>query len=218
MKKILIAIFYGLILLPLAAWATPATPSFQAGKDYQVISGNVPTPTNQDGKIQVVEFFSYGCPACFAFEPTLENWLKTKPKNVDFDRVPVVFDPGWDVLARAYYTAKDLNALDKLTPAIFNALHVQGIDLTNQANLEAFFIKEGVSKQDFESAFNFSPRIDTQLMQADRLMRSLGVFQIPTLVVDNKYKTNIGMVNGDPNRLIKVVNYLITLEQKKANG
>jgi len=200
-----------LVALPLLAGAAQANnQEFVLGKDYQIIQATTaPATPLPAGKIQVLEFFSYGCPWCFRFEPVLEQWLKTKPKDVEFDRVPVVFEQGWDTLAKAYYTAKGLGVADKMTPVIFDALQVQGQDLINQDNLAKLFAQNGVSESDFNSAFNFSPGIDAQMMRGENLMGVYRVFEIPTLVIHGKYRVNMGMVKGDSDRMIQIANYLI---------
>ncbi len=222
MYKLLKHGLWTLILISFVACAAPADKAngqtFQVGKDYELV---VPASNQSDhmtqpriGNVEVIEFFSYGCPACFHFEPTLEKWLATKPADVKFERIPVVFEPGWDVLAQAYYTAKTLGVLDKMTPVIFDAIHDKGKDLTNQTALSEVFVKEGVSKDHFTSAYNFAPGIDAQVLRGDNLMRSYNIYEIPTLVVDGKYKTNVRMTNGDVNRLIEVLNFLIKKEKE----
>lgn len=195
------------------ATAAP-TAAIEAGKDYEVINQDHDFALPPVGNVQVIEFFSYGCPACNRLEPTLETWLKTKPSDVNFERVPVVFDPGWDVLAEAYYTAKYLNIAEKITPDIFDAIHNKGQDLTKEATLQQFFAQHGVSKQDFDSAFHFSPGIDAQMMRGQNLMRTFNIIEIPTFVVSDKYKTNARMVGGDDKRLMQVVDYLIKKAQQ----
>ena len=203
-------------LLPVFAWAATANNAassngFVQGKDYQIIqAATAPASPLPAGKIQVIEFFNYGCPACNHFEPALEKWLANgKPKDVAFERVPVVFHPEWDILARAYYVAKDLGVEGKITPVIFDAIHQQGLDLSTQAALAKFFEKNGVKEQDFNSAFQFSPGIDAQMMRGENLMGVYQVFEIPTLVINGKYKTNLGMAGGDGQRMVQIADYLI---------
>jgi thiol:disulfide interchange protein DsbA len=117
MKPFLKLFFTLIMLLPNATFAakTSATPKFVEGKDYKLVTPNMATVTNiiPAGKVQVIEFFSYGCPWCYRLEPYLEKWLAHKPANVDFRRVPVVFESGWDTYAKAYYTAKALDVETK---------------------------------------------------------------------------------------------------------
>jgi thiol:disulfide interchange protein DsbA len=199
-------------LLPILVWGAtvnPAASTFVEGKDYKIVQPMTapvsPLPTD---KVQVIEFFNYGCPACNHFEPALEKWLLTKPADVAFERVPVVFHPEWDILARAYYVAKDLGVADKMSPVIFKAIHQQGEDLSTPDALAKLFAQYGVKEQDFNNALHFSPGIDAQMMRGDNLMGVYQVFQIPTLIINGKYRTDLGMA-GSAERMILIENYLI---------
>lgn len=209
------SVFSVLIFMLVACSAPPAKASFQAGTDFQVLPQ---TATNQvsppNNKITVIEFFSYGCPWCYHLEPQVETWLSNKPKDVQFERVPVVFEQGWDTLAKIYYTAKALNVANKLMMPIFTALQDQNKNLTDNAVLYQFVKDQGVNQQDFESAYNFSPGIDAQMMRGDNLIKQYGIFAVPTFVINGKYVTNMAMAGGDTKRLIDIVNYLINKEQR----
>lgn len=213
MVKLLRYSLWLIALFPLMVFAATANNNtgFVEGKDYKIVqSATAPASPLPKDKIQVIEFFNYGCPACNHFEPALEKWLANgKPKDVAFERVPVVFHPEWDILARAYYVAKDLGVESKITPAIFNAIHQQGDDLSTPAALAKFFAQHGVKEQDFNSALQFSPGIDAQMMRGENLMGVYQVFQIPTLLINGKYQTNLGMADGDGNRMIQIADYLI---------
>jgi thiol:disulfide interchange protein DsbA len=128
-----------------------------------------------------------------------------------------VFESGWDMLAKAYYTAHDLGIEAKMMPVLFKAIQDQNQDLSTEDAIEKLFVAQGVSKQSFESTFDFSPGIDAQMMRGDNLMRTYGVYEIPTIVVDGKYKTNVGMSGGDDKRFIQVVNYLIAKARQGGN-
>lgn len=217
MLKVFLRACWLLLILPFVAFAAntdnTAATSFKAGKEYQltpVASGNSSLPKN---KIEVVEFFSFGCPACFNFEPHLEKWLLQKPVDVQFERIPVVFEPGWDVLARGYYTAKSLGVAEKLAPIIFNTLQVKGQDLTDPAKLEQFFITQGVSKADFENTFNFSPGMDGQIVRGDNLLRLYQIVQVPTVIINGKFKIDPSMTGGDYQLMLRVIDYLIAQER-----
>ncbi len=212
MVKVLRYCLWLIAMLPMVVWAATnnaASSTFVEGKDYKIIqSATAPASPLPKDKIQVIEFFNYGCPACNHFEPTLEQWLATKPKDVAFERVPVVFHPQWDILARAYYVAKDLGVESKITPAIFKAIHQQGQDLSTADALAKFFAQYGVKEQDFNSALHFSPGIDAQMMRGDNLMGVYQAFEVPTLVINGKYSANLGLA-GSPQRFVQIVNYLI---------
>ncbi|MES2142081.1 MAG: thiol:disulfide interchange protein DsbA/DsbL [Pseudomonadota bacterium] len=188
---------------------------FQAGKDYQVISSSQIVPkSGPKNVVEVKEFFSYACPACYHFEPILEKWLAKKPAYVKFERIPIIFQPGWRSLARAYYIAQMLGVERQLTPAIFKAIHVEGQDLSDPKLQEAFFIKYGVKQQEFESMASFSPGIDAQLLRSNTLMQDDQILAAPTLVIDNRYKVDPSLVSGDPVRFLQVTDYLIEKVRK----
>ena len=199
-----------------ATTTTTATTNFVAGKDYQIISTPNNLPANfqlQPGKVQMLEFFNYGCPACDHFEPHLEQWLKTKPANVTFNRIPVVFEQGWDVYAKAYYVAGALDIESKLTPIIFNAIHQQGLNLASESAMQAFFVKNGVNGNEFAGAYNYSTAIALQLNQATAMMQSYQVMEIPTVIINGEYKISPSMVGGDDTKMLKIIDYLIAKSQ-----
>ena len=201
-----------LVLIPALVFAAPKA-NFVEGTDYQVLS-DVPVAHNNK-QVEVVEFFSFGCPWCYRLEPSIDQWVKTKPKNVEFKRVPAVFQPGWQIYAKAYYTAVALGVEDKIVPKLFAAVQDNGQKLSTEEDMAEFFVKHGVKKEDFESAFSFSPSIDLKMNQGDKLMREYKIFQIPTIVVDGKYYTNSQMAKGDSQRLLDTVDYLIKKETVK---
>lgn len=196
--------------LPLTATIANAQP-FVEGKDYRIISKASVSPAT---KINVQEFFSYGCPGCYQFEPMLKQWLTHKPKQVNFERVPMVFHPGWEVYARAYYVAKSLNVVDKISDDLFKAIHNEHQLLDNQSAMADFFAKHGVSRQDFTSAYEFMPQMGAELEQSKKLMRAYSVYEIPSIVINGKYWTNPAMVNGDAKKFLAVLDFLIANEMK----
>jgi len=215
MLKIILRCLVFIFCLPLVACSTPpANGSFEAGKDYQVIPSALGVTTPANSKIAVIEFFSYGCPWCYHLEPDLETWIAHKPKNVTFERIPVVFEQGWDVLAKIYYTAKDLGVAESLMLPTFAAIQDKGQNLTDPTLMLQFFVAHGVKQQDFESAYSFSPGIDAQMMRGDKLMRQYGIFAVPSFVINGKYMTNMGMAHGDNKRLLQTINYLINKESQ----
>ncbi len=221
MKKLLISSFLCVTcgFLPLFATAAPAktTQQYQAGKQYKILN-KATAPTVASNKIVVLEFFSYGCPWCYHLEPTLEKWEKTKPENVDFERVPVVFHPNWKNLARAYYALKALGVAEKISPTLFTAVQKQQLNFDNDQDLANFVAKQGIDKQKFLDAYAPSPGMDAQMANAANLMRRYKITQIPTIVVGDKYVTNTSMVNGDDQQLIQVVDYLIKKITKEQQG
>lgn len=192
--------------------------SFVKGKDFQVVTPPVhSTYFGQRGaKIEVIEFFSYGCPWCERLEPALEKWLSHQSNNINFRRVPIVFRPTWLPLAKAYYTAESLGIEKQITPAIFKAIHEDKQNLSDPAKIEALFAKQGIDKQTFESAFNYSPTLDAQLSAGDKTASAYKITSIPSIAINGQYITNSGMANGDAERMMKIVSYLIKRVNEKS--
>lgn len=193
--------------------AFAASPTFEANKDYAVLKGMPYAKPDKSGNIRVIEFFSYGCHWCSNLEPELETWLKSKPTNIEFERVPVVFNAAWIPLAKAYYTAKALNVETKLTPALFKAAADSNIDLSNPQALGNVFTQNGVSASDFDSAYNFSPSIDAQMNKGLNLARAYNIMYTPTIIIAGQYSVDSGMSKGDGKRMMQTVEYLIKLAQ-----
>jgi len=210
-KRVLwLSIFLGLCLplvVPSAAFA-----GFDEGIEYKKIEPPQPT-TAPAGKIEVVEMFWYGCPHCFHFEPKLLNWLKNKPKDVEFVHVPAVF-PGreiWEIHARAFYTAKVLGVLSKIHEALFNAIHVDGRRMDNEKELRAFFVKHGVSAKEFDQTFN-SFAVYTKVRRAADLSRRYQITGVPSMVVDGKYRVDADLAGGQE-KMLQVVSFLVKKER-----
>ena len=218
MKKF-IGLFLLIFLLPILAFAdaeppAPAPATFEEGKDYLAIPSNPSTDSvKTKDKITVIEFFNYGCPACSKLDPALEKWAANKPHHVVFKRIPVVFDPGWDVYAKTYLVVHQMNLDEKVTPAIFKAIHDDGIDLSNKDAMADFLNGKELKKEDFLNLYN-SPEIDIDMAKNKKITSDFLVFQIPGIVIDGKYKVDPSLSGGDSARLIETVDYLIKLESK----
>lgn len=187
-------------VLPMAIHAADP-PLFQEGKDYVRVSTPVPPAT--PGKVEVVEMFWYGCPHCYDLEPVTEEWLKRKPENVVFMRVPVAFGATWEPGARAYYAAEALGVLDKLHPALFDAFHKRR-KLSTEDELATFFAEHGVDQEAFRKAYK-SFQTETQLRRGNQLAQRYGLKGVPAVIVNGKYDIR------SP-RMFEVVDFLIARE------
>jgi protein dithiol oxidoreductase (disulfide-forming) len=175
------------------------------GVDYKLVTP--PQPTEVPDKIEVREIFWYGCPHCFAFEPYLNAWLKTKPADVNFVRTPGIFRESWVPHAKAYYTAKALGVLDKFHPAFFHAIHVEHRRFLNEDDYAAMFAEVGVSKKDFENTFN-SFTVNNEVKEAIKLDQAYGIEGVPAMIVAGKYQTSAGLA-GSFERMLKIVDALV---------
>jgi thiol:disulfide interchange protein DsbA len=177
------------------------------GQQYTVIQPPVLTNVAND-QIEVIEFFSYGCPHCATLEPHFADWEKNKPKNVIVKKVPVEFNPTWKPYVKLYYIADALNVTDKMTPVLFNAIQVKRLDVADEAVAEKLFVDQGVDAQKFKDAYQ-SRAVETKISQASVLTQQYKVARIPLIVVDGRYETNLGMAGG-PEGLKQTLNFLIS--------
>ena len=192
--------------------STASARNYDDGIEYKRLKTPVPTQVGP-GKIEVVELFWYGCPHCFRLEPDLKKWLKNKPKNVEFIRIPAIFNKTWELHAKAYYTAEFLGVLDKIHKPFFDAIHLKKQRLNTAAAVKKFFLQHGVSEKDFDGVFN-SFGVDAKVRRAKELSRQYGISGVPALVVNGKYLTD-GPMAGGRKGMIEVLNYLIKMESGK---
>lgn len=201
------------LLMVLAMFGT-AHAAVMAGKEYTQL--NPPRPTETGKKIEVIEFFYYGCPHCFNLEPNLEAWRKKLPADVSFRRVPGVFRDSWMPLTRLYYAYEALGLVDKLHADTFNAIHVDNIDLGTDKAIIDWVVKHGVDRNKFTAAFN-SFAVQNKAQRARVMTQRYGVQGVPTLVVDGKFMTSSGQAGGHDN-VMAAVDELIAMaraERKK---
>lgn len=200
-----------LLLLPLSAMAIPYADTAQNAqdilpeRDYKVLS--TPLPTSTGDKIEVREFFWYACSHCFDLERAVNAWLTYKAKDVEFVRTPAILNPRWEVLGRAYYVAEELKVGEKLHAPIYNAIHVGGQQLTDQAAVGKLFVRNGVSKEKFDAAWN-SFAVSTKVKNAEALARKYMISGTPTLTVAGKY-----VVPAAGERTFAIVDFLVNKER-----
>ena len=184
--------------------------AFDEGIEYRAIKPAVPTQSGK--KIEVVELFWYGCPHCFRLEPRIKQWKKTKPANVEFIRIPAIFNKRWELHAKAFYTAEVLGVLDKIHTPLFDEIHVKKKHLHKKSDIKAFFIKHGVKAKDFDNTFD-SFMVNIRVNRAKDLTKRYGIDGVPSLVVNGKYLTDGPMSSGHAN-LMKMLDFLIKKEDK----
>ncbi len=174
--------------------------------DYRVIPQQ---PMTTGSKIEVREFFWYGCPHCFHIEPLLENWLRKLPLDAEFVRTPAVFNSAWAPAARAYFTFQALGITDKVHSAFFRAIHVEHKDMDDVNNVAAFVAKYGISKQHFLNTYS-SFSVDADVRRTAAMEVPYGIDSVPTFVVDGRYVTDPAIAGGQ-RRCLRIVSYLISM-------
>jgi protein dithiol oxidoreductase (disulfide-forming) len=189
--------------------SAPAT-ALEWGKDYVEVPA-LPTSVKR-GQVEVLEFFWYGCPHCFHLEPELHAWTKKLPKNVVFKRVPGVLNESWIPLTRAFYALEAVGLQEKLHSDLFQAIHVDHLDLNPPAAFLDWAAKKGADRKKLADAYN-SFSVDTKVMRAQQMTRDFKLSGVPAFVVNGKYGTSAYLTGGNP-QTFKALGELIDMESQ----
>jgi len=189
---------------------TACSSEYSAGFEYKNIK---PQPTANPNRVEVIEFFWYGCPHCFHFEPELKRWLADKPANVDFVQVPAPLNKSWELHTKAFYALELMGMQKKLHKPLFEAIHMKKMRLFDEKSLTDFLVKNGVDRAQFEKNMK-SFTVSGKLNKARKMMKDYEVRGVPQIAVNGKYITS-GSMAGNYVNMIKVINFLIAKETKK---
>ena len=176
--------FLGVTVAAALAIGLPALAQ-TAGKDYTPISPA--QPTDDPAKIEVVEFFSYGCPHCSDFHPLVSAWAAGLPGDVVFKRVPITFGrAAWANLARLYYSLEATGDLARLDGEVFKAVHNDRLNLFEEKAIVEWVATKGVDRKRFTEAFN-SFGVMSKVKRGDQLAQAYKIQGVPAMAVDGKY-------------------------------
>jgi protein dithiol oxidoreductase (disulfide-forming) len=185
--------------LALAAWlAVSAAGAAEPveGKDYARLKNAQPVETGK--KIEVIEFFSYGCPHCNDLEPILDAWLAKLPPDVQFRRVPVMFQERWQALARIYYTLDAMGDERRLSPEVFKAIHSAGLPLYQDKAFFDWAAAHGLDRAKVAEVYN-SFAVNSKFNRAKALAQVYNIQSVPTMIIDGKYVTSSDRVGTHAN-------------------
>ncbi|HWT15715.1 MAG TPA: thiol:disulfide interchange protein DsbA/DsbL [Patescibacteria group bacterium] len=196
-----------LALASVSACAQVGVEPYQAGTHYFPIEPAQPTATGD--KVEVVEVFSYACIHCAHFEPQVKAWKAKMPANVEFSYLPAIFNPSWEVFARAYYAAEVLGIAEKAHQDLFDGIHVRR-DVRNLDDIAKIYAKHGKTEQQFVDATK-SFGVEMKINRAKQMVPRYQVDGTPTLVVNGKYRVTGGSAGG-ADKVFDVVNFLIAKE------
>ena len=183
--------------------------NIEAGKQYVELSSAV--PVSKPGKIEVVELFWYGCPHCYHFEPTINPWIAKLPDDVNFVRVPAMFGGVWDLHGQMFIALQTMGVEDKVHAAVFEAIQKDGKKLASPDEMAEFLATQGVDKDAFLKTYN-SFGVKGQVANAKRLGMAYQISGVPAMVVNGKYRFDIGS-SGGPEQTLDVADQLIAKER-----
>jgi thiol:disulfide interchange protein DsbA len=194
--------------------AGPAAAQGMPVEGKQFTKVEPPVPPSVPGKVEVIEFFSYACPHCNAFEPVLEAWSQKLPSDVAFSRVPVPFLMNFENLMRTYYALETMGQVNAMQRKVFAAIHVERNYLEKPADIAALMAKNGLDAAKFTSIFN-SFSVASSVTRAKKLMAAYKIDSVPTIAVQGRWATSPASAGG-LEQATAVTDYLIQRARAKA--
>ena len=193
-----------------AAGPTQAQGAPVEGTHYVRLNTKVPVP--EGGKIDVVEFFWYGCPHCYSFEPSLEAWTKRLPPDVVFRRANVAFTALHETHSKIFYSLEALGQVEAMHRKVFAAIHQQRKRLDREGDIADFMAENGIDKAKFVDTFR-SFGVATKVRQGKQLSEAYKIDGVPAIGVQGRWFTS-GSLAGDNSRALAVTDYLIQQARK----
>ena len=210
-------LFVGLVTALLCATAAAQRQPVE-GKDFLRLSP--PQPVEANGKIDVVEFFWYRCPHCYSLEPHLQEWIKTLPRDVQFRRVPAMFNDEWAIDARIFYTLETTGDVARVHRPLMDAIHQQGgARLKGEAYMKwvaDWLSKHGVDKAKYESTLR-SFAVETKLKRATQQTQAYRLDGVPAIGVQGRWLVSASLV-GEPRAMLTTTDYLAAEARKQLAG
>ncbi|MGE3679724.1 MAG: thiol:disulfide interchange protein DsbA/DsbL [Burkholderiales bacterium] len=175
------------------------------GREYQLLEP--PRPVATGSRIEVIEFFYYGCPICYEAQPHISRWLMKTGPAVTLRRVPAVSSEGWEPFAKTYYALETTGLLGRLHWPVYDNHHFDGKRLNEVKNLLAWLGQNGVDATKFAEVLN-SQETAAKVAAAQKMLDAYKVRGVPSFVIDGKYVTSARMANG-VKEMMEVVEYLV---------
>lgn len=203
----------GLLMAAFLGGTASFAAELQAGRDYSLIDPPLTAPKD---KIEVVEFFSYGCPHCNDFHLMLDAWAAKLPKDVSLRRVPVSFNPPWARLSRLFFALEASGDLSRLNGAVFKALHEDRVNFNSDEAIVNWAVKNGLDGKKFGDMLG-SFGIQSMVPRADQEVAAARIQGVPSLVVDGKYLLS-NEAAGNYEELLKRADLLIAKARSARKG
>ena len=191
----------------LIAFTANVHANYQLGRDYGSLSR--PLPVKQDGVVDVIEIFWYGCGHCFNLAPVVSKWAKEKDSSVNFQKMPVTWGPVHQLHAKLFYTIEALGIGENGHSAVFTAIHKEGNFLASEAAIIDFLEKLGMEKSETIKYMNsFSVR--QKVKRAIEITKQFKVTATPMMFVDGQYRVE---AKGGSSKMLKVVDHVIEIQK-----
>lgn len=200
----------------LAAGTSLALAAPVKDKEYTVIEQvQPPLEPLEPKKVEVIEFFYYGCPHCYSLQPALKAWLKSAPRDVEFRRMPTIFRESWVPLTRTYYALEAIGVIEKFHDDVFNTVHQQNANLGDRKLLLDWASKRGIDTNKLGAAYD-SFAVQAKTQRSLQLTRAYNITGTPSVVIGGRYLTAPSMTlradnSIDYQRFTQVMNELIAM-------
>lgn len=200
----------GLLAAGIAASFLMTSRDSHAGGNFETISPAQNTGT--EDKVEVLEFFWFGCPHCYAFEPSIDAWNESKPDHATFVREAPPLNPSWETHSRAFYAAEILGVQDKFLPAMFDAIHKDKKLMRAPKDIRKLADSLEIDGEKFVKTMK-SFGVETRLRRSMQLARGAGITGVPAVIVNGKYRINSGSA-GSHEGMIKAIEETVEVERQ----
>jgi len=183
----------------------------QAANGYEVLA--TPMNTSDPEKVEVMEFFWFGCPHCYAFEPAINNYHDNMPEHVAFVREAPPLNPQWEQHSRIFYAARSLDVADQIVEPVFDEIHKNKNRLRSPKDIGKFMesLDVGVDSDKFQKTMK-SFAVDAGIRRSMQLAQQAGITGVPSLIVNGKYRTSVSLAGGN-DAAVQVIEQLVELEK-----
>jgi len=200
-----------LLALTLAVLASSASAQWQAGREFKRL--DPPRPVATGDRIEVIEFFYYGCPICYETQPTLSRWLVTAPEYVAIRRMPALSTESWESFAKLFYALETLGQIGRLHWPIYDNFHFDDVRLNDEKVMVEWVARNGVDRGKFLETYG-SAEVAAKVAHARELLKAYDVRAVPTFIVDGKFLTSARLAGGTT-QMIEVVDHLVRLAREE---
>jgi len=194
-----------------ALLACAASAQIQSGREFQLIEPQ--RPVAADGRIEVIEFFYYGCPVCYETQPFLSRWVSAAPEYVAIRRVPALSTEAWEPFAKLFYTLETLGQVGRLHRPVYDHFHFENVKLNDEKIMADWVARNGIERQKFVEVYG-SSGVAAKVAQARELLKAYDVRGVPTFIVDGKFLTSARLAGGTE-QVIRVVDHLVKLAREE---
>jgi len=197
--------------LAFAVLAGAASAQILQGREFHRI--DPPRAAAADGRIEVIEFFYYGCPVCYETQPILSRWLGTAPEYVSIRRVPALSTEKWEPYAKLFYALETLGEVGRLHWPVYDNIHFEDVALSDEKIMADWIARNGIDRQKFVATYS-SAEVAAKVAQARELIKAYDVRGVPTFIIDGKFRTSARLAGGTQ-QVIPVLDHLVKLAREE---